>query len=39
MKAIAKSERPKAVDTLVNIAEIVLQYRGEEKPGLRQWHA
>ena len=34
MKANVKSDRPKAVDTLVNIAEIVLQHRGEDKPRL-----
>ena len=34
MKANAKDTRPKAVDTLVNVVEIVLQHRGEDRPRL-----
>jgi hypothetical protein len=37
MKSPTKSEtatRPSATDTLVNIAGIVLKFRGEEKPNL-----
>jgi hypothetical protein len=29
-----KTERPTATDTLVSISELVLKFRGEEKPNL-----
>jgi hypothetical protein len=33
-KSSEKSERPTATDTLVSISELVLKFRGEEKPNL-----
>jgi hypothetical protein len=35
MKAVKSSERPKAVDTMVNVVELVLPFRvGEKQPTL-----